>query len=226
MEQTPKKRGRKPKGTVQITSKPNNVEHDIIIHLPLVEEKPIELPVIPKQIKPKKKQKEVYAYEVEIGDGVQCWWCRHCFNTNKVELPYKYFDSNFYCFGNFCSYECCEAYNINMNDENVSNRSSLLKFHYYKTYGCFKNIKQANDWKIIKGLGGHIDIEKFRENSTQHTDDYLFLKPPMVTRYGHIEKVNITVKKKSKTDLVLKRSKPLKRDKYTLKNLVEITSDC
>ena len=234
MEQKPKKRGRKPKGTVQNKTSLNKVEHDIIVHLPIKEEEQVDLKSIDLQInnsikKKNKKQSKpqtVYTYEVEINEGVQCWWCRHTFMTPKVELPYKYFENKFYCYGNFCSYECCEAYNVDLNDENVTNRSSLLKFHYYKTYGYFKNILQANDWKIIKGLGGHIEIEQFRENSTNHSDDYLFLKPPMITRYGHIEKVNVIISNKKPTELVLKRSKPLKREKYTLKNLVEITSEC
>ena len=42
----------------------------------------------------------------------------------------------------FCSYECCEAYNIDLNDENVYNRSSLLKYHYYNI-DEFKDIEKT-----------------------------------------------------------------------------------
>jgi|SaaInlStandDraft_7_1057024.scaffolds.fasta_scaffold02762_3 hypothetical protein len=229
MEQKPKKRGRKPKGTVQNKTSLNKVEHDIIIHLPIKNKTSIDLKMcepIEKKIKKITKKQIIHTYEVKINEGVQCWWCRHCFTLPKVELPYKYFENKFYCYGNFCSYECCEAYNVDLNDENVTNRSSLLKFHHYKTYGFFKCITQANDWKIIKGLGGHIEIEQFRQNSTNHNDDYLFLKPPMITRYGHIEKINMIIPNTKITELVLKRSKPLKREKYTLKKLIGITNNC
>ena len=113
-------------------------------------------------------------------------WCKHSFDTHKIELPIRFYNDKFYCYGNFCSYECCEAYNIDLNDENVYHRSSLLKYHYFKTYGEFKNINKAKDWKILKTFGGNVDITEFR-NHFYTSEDCNYLKPPMISRYPHIE---------------------------------------
>jgi hypothetical protein len=173
------------------------------------------------------KKDNLYVYQIEYTDGIPCWWCRHNFKTPKVELPIKYFNEQFYTFGNFCSYECCEAYNIDLNDENVSKRSSLLNYHYYKTYNEFKKINRAPNWKILKGYGGCIDIDTFRNNFTVNEEDYNYLKPPMVSRYAHIEKINLISNSSivKKDELVLKRTKPLKNKKYSLKNFITTNNE-
>ena len=76
----------------------------------------------------------------------RCWWCSYYFNPivcsleknvsvgcvdsshtdiNQidllpVELPEHYFNNMFYTNGKFCSYNCAMAYNIDLNDVNIS----------------------------------------------------------------------------------------------------------
>lgn len=239
MENTPKKRGRKPKNfnNKQIISK--NIITPIITHLAISEnsqDSEINIPECEKdkrilelenQVKnlknkiKKKHQEKCTVYKVNYCDESVCWWCKHPFSNHKIELPTRYYDNKFYCYGMFCSYECCEAYNIDLNDNNVFNRSSLLKYHYFKTHGVFKNIEKAKDWKILKPFGGNVDISDFRSNFINITDDYNYLKPPMISRFAHIEKVNLLKNNSVDKELVIKRSTPLKNNKNSLGKFIK-----
>jgi hypothetical protein len=249
MEKIPKKRGRKPKSqqhipkvdyfkkevplivhlpiTIESEKYSENIDNDIFIkqseNINLVNELKEEIRNLENKLKNKNKKKIVY--EIKNIDGLPCWWCRHEYNTSKVELPFKYQDDKFYTFGNFCSYECCEAYNIDINDENVTKRSSLLKYQYYKTYNEFKTIRKAQDWRLLKRNGGYIDIEEFRTNFNFNKDDYYYLRPPIVSRYANIEKIDMNVINNTKSaELVLKRTKPLKTNKVSLNHFIQEVS--
>jgi hypothetical protein len=50
------------------------------------------------------------------------------------------------------------AYNIDINDENISKRTSLIYMMYKKTYNQYKIIKQAPSWKILTDFGGILSI--------------------------------------------------------------------
>ena len=130
MEKVKSKRGRKPKNKINETPFINNKIDEtlpIIVHLPIQLNEDNSCNKLIE--KPKKKRtnncdKEVF--KIELDKTTKCWWCRYNFNTERVELPENYFNECFYCTGNFCSYNCAAAYNIELNDENVFKRQSLL----------------------------------------------------------------------------------------------------
>lgn len=172
------------------------------------------------------KNNKVEIIRSKFDKSTKCWWCKNCFNTPSVGIPELYFENKFYCVGNFCSYNCALAYNIN-NGDNVWKRTSLLNLLYSKTYGKTSKIKAAPDWKSLKEYGGTLDIEEFRRNSIVNTNDYTLLHPPMETRVSTFEKhfkandnkANNSIYQKLLDDsdeLVLKRSKPLKSSQYSL----------
>jgi len=152
----------------------------------------------------------------------KCWWCRYSYNNISVELPEHFFSNMFYSIGNFCSYNCACAYNIDINDENVSKRNSLLHLLYKQTYKEDTIIKPACSWKILKDNGGSINIEEFRENFISNKMNYLYIRPPFVSRISYIEKIpindNIEIIKSN--DYLLKRSKPLNSTKYSLESTI------
>lgn len=152
----------------------------------------------------------------------KCWWCRYSYNCMNVELPEHYFNNMFYNIGNFCSYNCGMAYNIDINDENVSKRNSLLHLLYKQTYNINIIIKPASSWKILKDNGGIIEIEEFRNNFITNTNEYLYIKPPFVSRIAYVEKVPINdmVEVVKNDEYVLKRSKPLNSSKYSLESTI------
>lgn len=232
MDKVPKKRGRKPKNSQKVDPIIDNKITPIIAHLPINlgseennDDKDLIINGLKKEIKELKKkivnkETKVSVYNVNTDNDTSCWWCKHPYKGDKVELYTKYYDGVFYGYGCFCSFECREAYNIDLNDEEVFKRSSLSKFHYYKTFGEFKNIKKADDWKILKAFGGNVSINEFRNNFLEK-NDYKYLKPPMISLHTQIEKNNVNVKIET-DELKLKRSKPIKSSKQLLTKFLTI----
>jgi hypothetical protein len=154
----------------------------------------------------------------------KCWWCKNCFDTPEINLPENYFNSKFLCSGIFCSYNCALSYNIDLNDEKVWKRKSLLNLLYRKTYDNEEDIIPAPSWKVLKEFGGDITIDEFRSNLKSHDIDFIYLQPPLITFSSNIQKniknesmLNSTIMNCS-SEFVLKRSKPLKSSRYSLEN--------
>ena len=243
------KRGRRPKVPVVVNKTENiNTDTPIIAHLPIdlsdvineqVEDifiKPEyndgEIKMLNKKIdelthKLSRYEKNIKPSIIECIDNeklkIKCWWDGHYYNMPSVKMPESYFNKTFNCTGNFCSWECMMAYNIDINDENISKRTSLIYMMYRKTYNNYKKIKSAPSWKILIEFGGVVSIEEFRENLTLNNLEYNYIKPPITSRISYIEK--IPIKKDNddnikNEDLVLKRNKPLKSSKYNLESIM------
>ncbi len=164
-------------------------------------------------------------------NNTKCWWCKNTFNTPAIGLPENYFKEKFICMGHFCSYNCALSYNLDINDEKVWKRNSLLYLLYKKSYNKEIKITPAPNWRILKEFGGSLSINEFRDSLFINTEEYTFLHPPITSQYCQIEK-KYRVNKKLKTstvknipffanssdDLVLKRNKPLKSSKFNLEN--------
>jgi hypothetical protein len=248
------RRGRKPKNV--IVKKKINIEEKtkpIIAHLPIKLEENIndifvknnkndedlEINKLKRENKELRKElnkkltdsdKLFNLNEKNISD-VNCWWCRYSFTTPRVCLPENIFNDKIQSFGFFCSYNCACAYNVDINDENIHKRSSLLHYLYKKTYNENKEILKAPDWRILKQYGGNISIDEFRDNFLLNTFDYQYIKPPMISRNYQIEKT-LKIKNTNKTsEFILKRSKPINTSKYTLettmglKKIINVSSD-
>jgi hypothetical protein len=245
------KRGRRPKIQVQQVIKHENYNNDtpIIAHLPIdlsevINEQVNDIFIKPdneniyidnneiKQLRKKieeltaklfKHEKSIKPSIVVCEGNSKCWWDTHHFDTPPIEMPESYYNNIFNCTGKFCSWECMMAYNIDINDENISKRTSLIYMQYKKTYNTFKYIKPAPSWKILEDFGGIISIEDFRDNLTFNQLDYNYIKPPMISRISYVEKIPLkkeTDDEIKNDDLILKRSKPLKSSKYSLESIM------
>lgn len=161
-------------------------------------------------------------------ESTKCWWCRNNFDTPAISLPEDYFLEKFVCVGHFCSFNCAMSYNLDVNDQKTWKRKSLLSLLYQKTYSEFKEISPAPSWRVLKEYGGSLTIEEFRENLIINNMEYLYLHPPLITRFSSIEK---TYKKQNiqdvyinqvpgflKSEYTLKRAKPLKSSRYSLED--------
>ena len=58
---------------------------------------------------------------------INCWWCRHSFDTQPVSLPEKLIDSVFHLQGCFCSFNCALKHNYSLNDYKVWERVRFIK---------------------------------------------------------------------------------------------------
>ncbi len=243
------RRGRRPKNQASLKTTEGysiNVDTPIIAHLPIDlsevmdeqvddifiknESNDVEI----KQLKRKidelnnklskyERQNKPSVIVCENNSVSKCWWDREYFNTPVVEMPENYLNGMFLCSGKFCSWECMMAFNIDINDENIAKRTSLINLMYKKTYGLFKQINPAPSWKILEHNGGITSIEDFRLNLTLNDVEYNYIKPPMISRISYIEK--IPLKKDNdeninSTDFILKRNKPLKSSKYSLESIM------
>jgi hypothetical protein len=165
---------------------------------------------------------------MKFNENTKCWWCKHCFNTPNLSLPEYLHSGTFYCSGNFCSWECVKAYNIDLNDNFVWKRESLIDLMYQNTYGVFKNINPAPSWLILEDFGGYLSINTFRENFESVTTDYLVLHPPLISRQMQIEESykknnnsNVVINKLDKllletNTLTLRRNKPIETSQINL----------
>jgi hypothetical protein len=159
--------------------------------------------------------------EISENNTSKCWWDKNLFNTPAVEMPENYFNNIFNCTGKFCSWECMMAYNIDINDENISKRTSLINLMYKKTFGEFRKIKAAPSWKILDDFGGVTNINDYRDNLTFNHVEYNYIKPPIISRISYVEKIPIKRDEEIKPDdLILKRTKPLKSSKYSLESIM------
>jgi hypothetical protein len=241
------KRGRRPKIQVSISNKQESYNNDtpIIAHLPIDLSEVVneevndifiktdqidcnEIKALRKKIedltnKLSKYEKQNKPSTIVCDNISKCWWDKHSFSTPVVEMPESYYNNTFNCTGRFCSWECMMAYSIDINDENISKRTSLIYMMYKKTYNIYKSIKPAPSWKILIDFGGIINIDVFRDNLTLNQMDYNYIKPPMISRISYIEKIPLKKEIEDEVkndDLILKRTKPLKSSKYSLESIM------
>ena len=170
---------------------------------------------------------KINLHNITINQDTKCWWCKNSFNTPNVTLPEQYFDGTFYCIGNFCSYNCSKAYNIDLNDNNIWKRESLINLMYYMTFNRYKNIDPSPSWLILKDFGGFININDYRKNFEINNIEYLLLHPPLISRQMQIEesyKKNVNSGPINKLNKILynegsyslKRSKPIETSQLNL----------
>lgn len=160
-------------------------------------------------VKPSKK-KMINYYLTNYSQQTKCWWCKNHFEEPSIGLPENYYDDKFEMIGNFCSFNCAKAYNMDLADNNVWKRNSLLDYLYQLTYNEDIEILVAPHWKTLKDFGGNLSIEQFRDDFLMNKSEFIYLHPPLVTRKPFIEEINRVNESEENDELVLKRSKPLK----------------
>lgn len=100
--------------------------------------------------------------EIPKQTNIWCWWCCHPFDTIPRFLPTKHDEirNRFQVIGNFCSWSCVKAYDIN---ENQNNNGKMLLSSLVKTiHGKTHKIHSAPPRAALKVFGGDMTIEEFR----------------------------------------------------------------
>lgn len=105
---------------------------------------------------------------------IDCWWCRHSFDTAPIGVPIKRYDQQHIvgytpeCYetdGIFCSFPCAMAYieeHLKLRDPLYKDSSSLLNEIYYRVYNKQEKIIAAPSWKKLKICGGDASITQFK----------------------------------------------------------------
>jgi hypothetical protein len=155
-----------------------------------------------------------------------CWHCCHKFDNIPIYLPETKKENKYHVYGYFCSFNCALAYNIELNDYKVWERSSLLnQLQFDITKNC-KNIFPAPNKYLLKSFGGGMDINEFRNNSINIDKSYRFIIPPLTSIIPIIEvknnnkpkNVSININK----ELVLRRTKPLNKNTNSIEKIMNL----
>jgi hypothetical protein len=192
--------------------------------------------------------KKVYKLDIKLfnenGDNwvektnIVCWWCCHNFDHMPIGLPDKYYKERFNLFGNFCSFNCALSYNININDNKLWDRYNLLHFLYKKMYNSDKKISPAPPRELLQMFGGPLSIQEFRgktEYLGNFSKSFRTIFPPMTTIIPFVEEflkdntiisderlkpIPLNEIKLHRSDLKLKRTKPLPKYKNSLEKVI------
>jgi hypothetical protein len=173
---------------------------------------------------------KINVYNITFNENTKCWWCKYIFDTPRLSLPEQYYDETFFCTGNYCSWECMKAFNIDTNDNYLWKRESLIHLMHYLTYGFFKEIKPASSWLILKDFGGNQTILEFRKNFEIIGNDFIVLHPPLISRQMQIEesykkapisgvivnKLDKMLFENNNNNFILKRNKPIETSQINL----------
>lgn len=167
---------------------------------------------------------KINIHNIVFTQNTKCWWCKNCFDTPNLILPEHYINGTFYGTGNYCSFNCKKAFNIDLNDSNVWKRESLINLEYYLTFGRYKEIIPAPSWLTLKEYGGFLSIIEFRKNFDTNSSEYILLQPPLISRQMQIEesykKINssgpINNFFNDGSSYSLKRSKPIETSQLNL----------
>jgi hypothetical protein len=159
--------------------------------------------------------------------NICCWWCTYQFDTLPTYLPEKYSKDQFYVSGCFCSFNCAGAYNLNLNDNRIWERYSLLKQLYYiinkdKIISMADiEINVAGPKELLEKYGGPMKIEDYRKNSKILGREYHPLIPPFVPQplafeeatnskiSGKNVNINNILNLHKNDNIIVKRSKPV-----------------
>lgn len=101
--------------------------------------------------------KNVYSIIQDIPNGERVL---HLENTKTHRIDKYIVD------GSFCSFNCCLSYIEDNTHLSIYTHSKMLLFQLFMSIFPDKNIniKPSPHWRLLKEYGGHLTLDKFREN--------------------------------------------------------------
>ena len=145
---------------------------------------------------------QVFAKEWPAHSPYACWVDCHTFNTTPVGIPHSFIDGVFYCYGNFCSYNCGKRYlcpNVEDDDDismmqtindifimdDKSEKLQLLELLCHIETGNPLNepIRMSSKRMTLKLFGGDKTIEDYRNGFNKNTTYHIFKSPLIPISY-------------------------------------------
>lgn len=140
--------------------------------------------------------------------GGLCWWCCHEIPGESLGLPYELKNNQFKTLGQFCTWPCVKAYNIERDKYNTGQCTDLITLYRKRSLGgesLGRPLKSAPNRLCLKAFGGKLTIEEFRRGS-----EAVVTLPDEIRSYQHVDVTLNAVTEEG--PLVLTRQKPLKRE--------------
>ena len=155
---------------------------------------------------------------------IKCWWDGHNFNNIPCVLPELFRKNVYHVIGCFCSLNCALAYNLYyLKDSKIYQRKSLVFKLYREMYGLTVDdaidIKEAPPKEILEDFGGDMTIDVFRRSFILINKEYIVYMPPIKPMNMIIEERNIEPFDEEDKKYVLKRSKPLSKQRSLIRTM-------
>lgn len=153
-----------------------------------------------------------------------CWWCCHPWEGPDVHLPIRYDErtKKFTTMGHFCSFECAKAYGMDNGGSRWGEMLEFLALYRKHALGKYVPLWPAPKRQTLQMFGGPLTIEEFRKSASNAPWVHVPGDIHMVHKIGtHI--VAPKMEEAPEGELVLKRTKPLKRAASKLESALGIT---
>jgi hypothetical protein len=125
-----------------------------------------------------------------------CWNCDVTFSNQPIGIPDREKSGTFYCYGNFCRFECAARYLYDRESmPDFINKYSLLCIMYQKAYGLPPHIRVniAPPRESLLKYGGILNHREYHQVSQEGSNRVEIYKLPMVPVMLHIEEVSKSV---------------------------------
>ena len=138
-----------------------------------------------------------------------CWWCCHPFEGPGVGMPYEYSTGVFKTMGQFCTWPCVKAFNMNRGKHNEGAVQDLITLMRKRSSpgALDRPLKSAPSRFTLKAFGGTLSIEEYRR-----TPETQVTFPDEVRSMPLVEARMPPKAPDPDGPLVLARPKPLKRE--------------
>lgn len=163
---------------------------------------------------------KIYNHGWPTHTSYACWYCCHKFNTTPVGIPQLLVHTDFYCYGNFCSYNCAKRYlrplteddmamlqtpNDVFVEDDLGEKLQLLEllYHIETNTPLDEPLKPAPRRLTLTMFGGNKTIEEFRKNFATHCSYHVFRSPLVPISYQMEECVDKTEKRRRKQHVSL-----------------------
>ena len=99
---------------------------------------------------------------------------------------------------------------------------------YYKINKKYTSIIPAPSKYFLKIVGGNYDIDDFRDKFLNNNYEYNFILPPLIPILPILEEKKINIKQNSEQynkyadNLILKRSKPIKKNNNSIEKAMNL----
>ena len=212
VEKPKKKRGRKPKKTVQKTKNTNSLSNNMVIKLNHTNEE--DTVVVPFS------DDNFCTNETNDNCGSLCWNCCHPFHEMVHGLPLKYISGIFYTYGDLCSLECAARYALEYFDNYHEIISIVNLYNNITNKTTDKVMGVAPNKLLLKSFGGNMDIDEYRKGfSDKNIHD---IKIPPILPIKHTIDTHEINSGNNKTNLKLYRKKPLPSEKKSITNSMNL----
>ena len=135
-----------------------------------------------------------------------CWWCCHEIPGEPLGMPYEFKNDRFKTMGQFCTWGCVKAFNMERDKYNQNIVVDLITLYRKRAYGQIKPLKSAPSRFALQAFGGTMTIEEFRKGA-----DVNITFPDDIRSMPSVE-TRVVREIEPGEGLVLTRPTPLKRE--------------